>query len=81
MRKEEVWGRQGQELDSVLRRRTLQLSRWNMVAASLKVALEKGHGNEVAGGCLSRARLKVFANGLDVGYERENSHLMFRVLT
>lgn len=30
-----------------------------------------------------RARLKVFANGLDVGYEREreNSRLTFRVLT
>lgn len=28
----------------LLRRRTLQSLRWNMVVASLKVALEKGHG-------------------------------------
>lgn len=50
----------------MLRRRTLQL-RWNMVVAPLQVALEKGHGNEVAGGWILRARLKVFANGLGVG--------------
>lgn len=51
----------------MLRRRTPQLPRWNMVAAPLKVALEKGHRNEVTGGWILRARLKVFANGLDVG--------------
>lgn len=50
------------------------------MAVFFKVVLEKGYGNEVVGGCFLRVRLKVFINGLDVRYERENLYFMFRGL-